>query len=79
MAARHLRARLAAVEAERDAARADAARNRWCEDRDADVVVYHGNNYDRIWTVVWIDGDGNARTYQDSDRNAAIDAARGVR
>ena len=78
------RARYDGLNAETDRLRAEVerlreheARARWCENRDAEVVVHRGNNYDRIWTVVWTDGDGNERMSQDSDRNAAIDAARG--
>ena len=62
---------------ENERLREHEARARWCENSDAEVVVHRGNNYDRIWTVVWTDGDGNERMSQDSDRNAAIDAARG--
>lgn len=72
-----LKARLATVEAERDAARAeverlreDAARARWCEEHEADVLL---TPFSRVWMVVWI-ADG-FRHIEASDRNAAIDAA----
>lgn len=74
-----LSAEVGRLRAEVERLREDAARARWCEENDADVVVYRGNNYYPIWTVVWIDGDGNERMRQDSNRNAAIDAARGVK
>lgn len=74
-----LSAEVGRLRAEVERLREDAARARWCEENDADVVVHRGNNYDPIWTVVWIDGDGNERMRQDSNRNAAIDAARGVK
>lgn len=65
------------VEAERDAARAeverlreDAARARWCEEHEADVLF---TPFSRVWIVRWI-ADG-FRHSEASDRNAAIDAA----
>lgn len=81
----NLRDRLAAVEAERDAAvaeverlREDAARNRWCEEMKADVNYgfHSGGVYAREWFVQW-DGIGTAHDVHHPDRNAAIDAARG--
>lgn len=77
-----LEARIAAVEAERDAARAevkrlreDAARNRWCEEMKADVKF---SLVSTRWHVSWVtSGDYDALSH--TDRNAAIDAARGVK
>lgn len=69
------KARLAAVEAERDAARAeierlreDAARARWCEEHKADVVWDWRGNQWRCETAedMWMD----------QDRDAAIDYVR---
>jgi hypothetical protein len=76
-------ARLAAVKAERDAARAeverlreDAARARWCEEKKASVFW---SILAREWRVAVYDEAYNSLYTSKADRNAAIDAARGVK
>lgn len=73
---------VALMQAERDAARAeverlreDAERNRWCEEMKADVKF---SLVSTRWHVSWVtSGDYHALSH--TDRNAAIDAARGVK
>ena len=70
-----------AMQAERDAARAeverlreDAARNRWCEEKRAEVSW---SQFAQRWRVVWRPEGYLLRQTSHADRNAAIDAARG--
>lgn len=87
-----LEARLAAVEAQRDAARAeverlreDAARARWCEENKADVVWDWRGNQWRCETAedMWMDQDRNAaidyvRTGVPFWQSTAVEAERGA-
>jgi hypothetical protein len=76
-----LRARIAELEAERDAAiteierlREHEARARWCEERKAQVSW---SITDQTWRVLWYSEACELRQTSHADRNAAIDAARG--
>lgn len=60
------------LRAEVERLREDAARARWCEEHEADVLF---TPLSRVWIVLRI-ADG-FRHSEASDRNAAIDAARG--
>jgi len=65
------------LRAEVERLREDAARNRWCEEKKA-TVSYNGIT--QKWTVIADEPMPWRRRYFDSpDRNAAIDAARGVK
>lgn len=55
--------------------REDAARNRWCEEMKADVKF---SLVSTRWHVSWVTS-GDYRALSHTDRNAAIDAARGAR
>ena len=71
----HLSAETDRLRAEVDRLREDAARNRWCEEMKADVKFSHVATR---WHVSWVTfGDYQALSH--TDRNAAIDAARGVK
>jgi chromosome segregation ATPase len=76
-------ARLPKLEAERDAAiteierlREHEARARWCEERKAQVSW---SITDQTWRVLWYSEACDLRQTSHSDRNAAIDAARGAK
>ena len=71
------RVRYDGLNAEHDRLREDAARNRWCEEMKA-TVSYNGIT--QKWTVIADEPMPWRRRYFDNhDRNAAIDAARGVK
>lgn len=70
----HLNAETDRLRAEVERLREEAARARWCEEHEADVLFAP---FSRVWIVLWI-ADG-FRHSEASDRNAAIDAARGKR
>jgi hypothetical protein len=77
----YLRASIAELEAERDAAiteierlREHEARARWCEERKAQVSW---SITDQTWRVLWYSEACELRQTSHADRNAAIDAARG--
>ncbi len=55
-------------------ANADAERARWCEERKAQVSW---SITDQTWRVLWYSEAYDLRQTSHSDRNAAIDAARG--
>jgi hypothetical protein len=76
-------ARLPKLVAERDAAMAEIerlreheARARWCEDMKAQVFW---SSTDQTWRVLWYSEAYDLRQTSHSDRNAAIDAARGAK
>ncbi len=54
------------------ALRADAERNRWCEEKNADVIY---SDCEHLWWVQWINEEGLFCEVPDPDRNAAIDRA----
>jgi hypothetical protein len=77
----YLRASIAELEAERDAAiteierlREHEARALWCEERKAQVSW---SITDQTWRVLWYSEACELRQTSHADRNAAIDAARG--
>jgi len=68
-----LSAEVGRLRAEVERLREDAARARWCEEKKAEVSW---SDTLRRWRVIWVAG-GMFDIATHSDRNAAIDAARG--
>ena len=78
-----LRKNLEALKAGREEAMAEVerlreheARARWCEDMRAQVFW---SSTDQTWRVLWYSEAYDLRQTSHSDRNAAIDAARGAK
>ena len=72
----HLNAETGRLRAEVERLREDAARARWCEEMKAAVGW---NRWTYSWDVLWYDRAKVFRQAWHPDRNAAIDAARGVK
>lgn len=71
----HLNDETDRLRAEVERLREDAARNRWCEEMKADVKF---SLVSTRWHVSWVI-NGDCFAVNHPDRNAAIDAARGVK
>lgn len=71
----HLNAETDRLRAEVERLREDAARARWCEEMRADVKFLVVST---CWHVSWV-RNGGYFAVNHTDRNAAIDAARGVK